>query len=45
MAVICALASRTSAPGWKKTFTMPMPGREVASMCSMSLTVVVSERW
>jgi hypothetical protein len=30
--------------GWKKTLMTEMPGSEVDSMCSMSLTVVVSPR-
>ena len=33
---------RMSTSGWKKTLTMPRPVYDVASMCSMSLTVVVS---
>jgi hypothetical protein len=44
-AVTCALATATSTPGWKNTLTMPMPAYDVASMCSMSLTVVVRPRW
>jgi hypothetical protein len=30
--------------GWKKILMTVMPGSEVDSMCSMSLTVVVSPR-
>ena len=45
IAVTWAFATATSTPGWKNTLTMPMPVYEVASMCSMSLTVVVSARW
>ena len=44
IAVTCALATAMLTPGWKKTLTMPMPAYEVASMCSMSFTVVVSAR-
>jgi hypothetical protein len=44
-AVICALAMRISTFGWKNTLMMPRPLYEVASICSMSLTVVVSPRW
>ena len=32
------------APGWKNTLTTPMPSSDCDSMCSMSLTVVVSAR-
>ena len=31
-------------PGWKKTLTTEMPRSDCDSMCSMSLTVVVSDR-
>ena len=31
------------APGWKKTLTTAMPRSDCDSMCSMSLTVVVSD--
>src|SRR5512143_3219008 len=44
IAVTCALAMLMSTVGWKKILTMPKPGYEFASMCSMSLTVVVSAR-
>ncbi len=40
----CAVAVRMSTPGWKKTCTTPRPGSDCDSMCSMSLTVEVSER-
>ncbi len=40
----CAFATATLTPGWKKILTMPMPAYEFASMCSMSLTVVVRLR-
>ncbi len=33
-----------STVGWKKILTMPKPAIDLASMCSMSLTVVVSTR-
>ena len=45
IALTCALATAMLTPGWKKILTMAMPAYELASMCSMSLTVVVSERW
>jgi len=44
MAVICATAAGTDAPGCKKTLMMPMPLYEVDSMCSISLTVTLSAR-
>src|SRR5579863_257623 len=44
IAVTCAFAMLMFTVGWKKILTMPKPVYEVASMCSMSLTVVVSER-
>ncbi len=44
MAVTCAIAVSMLAPGWKKTFTTAMPFSDCDSMCSMSSTVVVSER-
>ena len=43
-AVNSAIAISTRAPGWKKTFVMLRPFVVWDSMCSMSLTVVVSER-
>ena len=42
--VTCAVAVRMSVPGWKKIFTMPAPGSDCDSMCSMLLTAVVSWR-
>ena len=45
IAVTWALATATLVPGWKKILTTLMPAYVVASMCSMSLTVVVSARW
>ena len=45
IAVTWAFAVRMSTFGWKKTLTMPTPLYEFATMCSMSLTVVVSARW
>ncbi|MNP52899.1 hypothetical protein D3C76_1473230 [compost metagenome] len=43
-AVTWALAVRISTLGWKKILTMPMPGNDCDSMCSMSLTVVLKAR-
>ena len=43
-AVNSAIASSTRAPGWKKILVMLRPFMVWDSMCSMSLTVVVSER-
>ena len=37
--VTWAVAVRMSTPGWKKILTMPMPGSDWLSMCSMSLTL------
>ena len=36
--VTWAVAVRISTPGWKKILTMPMPGSDWLSRCSMSLT-------
>jgi len=43
MAVICATPSRASR-SVEKDLDHPMPGSDCDSMCSMSLTVVVSPR-
>ena len=43
-AVTCATASSIFAVGWKKTLTIELPRSDCDSMCSMSLTVVVSDR-
>jgi len=40
IALICAIAAPMSMPGWKKTFTRPMPGMQFDSMRSMPATVV-----
>ncbi len=37
--VTWAVAVRMSTPGWKNILTMPMPGNDWLSMCSMSLTL------
>ncbi len=42
--VIWVCATATSVPGWKKILTMPRPYSDWLSMCSMLLTVAVSER-
>jgi hypothetical protein len=39
-----AIAIWTWTDGWKKILTMAMPRSDCDSMCSMSLTVVVSRR-
>src|ERR1700733_8226037 len=44
IAVTCAFAVAILTDGWKKILTMPKVVYEFASMCSMSLTVVVNER-
>jgi hypothetical protein len=44
MAVTWATADEMLACGWKKILTTEMPDRVCDSMCSMSLTVVVSPR-
>jgi len=44
MATEFEVAVRMSTPGWKKILTMPAPGKDWLSICSMSLTVVVSTR-
>ena len=44
MAVTCATALATLTLGWKKILMTPMPFSDCDSMCSMSFTVVVSER-
>ncbi len=44
MAVTCAVAASMLAPGWKKILMTAMPVSDWLSMCSMSLTVVVSPR-
>ena len=44
IAVTCAVAASIFALGWKKIFTTPTPASDWLSMCSMSLTVVVSAR-
>ena len=44
VAVSSDIAISTRAPGWKKTLTILRPFMLWDSMCSMSLTVVVSER-
>jgi hypothetical protein len=44
IAVTWALAVRMSTLGWKKILMTPKPLKELASMCSMSLTVVVRAR-
>ena len=44
IAVICAIAISTLTFGWKNTFTSPTPFNDCVSVCSTSLTVVVSER-
>ena len=44
IAVTCAIAVWILALGWKKTLMTEMPTRLCDSMCSMSLTVVVSVR-
>ena len=44
MAVTCAVAASILAPGWKKILMTAMPVSDWLSMCSMSLTVVVSAR-
>ena len=44
MAVTCDTAASMCAFGWKKTFTTEMPASVCDSMCSMSLTVVVTAR-
>ena len=44
IAVTCALAVAILTEGWKKILTMPNVVYEFASICSISLTVVVSAR-
>src|SRR5665213_4520616 len=44
IATTWAIAVWILAVGWKKTLMTAMPGSEVDSMCSMSLTVVVRLR-
>src|SRR5580658_11315502 len=44
MALICAMAMSIFTFGWKNTLMTPMPLSDWDSMCSMSLTVVVSPR-
>ena len=44
MAVTWPSASSMLTPGWKKTLTTAIPRSDCDSMCSMSLTFVVSER-
>jgi hypothetical protein len=44
MAVTCANAASIFADGWKKTLMTQTPLNDWLSMCSMSLTVVVSAR-
>ncbi len=44
MALTCAVAESMLAPGWKKILTMERPEADVDSMCSMSLTVVVTDQ-
>src|SRR5205085_8093014 len=43
-ATVWATACWMLAFGWKNTFSTEMPGSEVDSMCSMSLTTVVRPR-
>ena len=43
-ATTCAMAVWMFALGWKKTLMIVMPASDVDSMCSISLTVVVSPR-
>ncbi len=43
-AVNCAIAMSILAPGWKNTLVILRPFTVCDSMCSMSLTAVVSER-
>src|SRR4051794_22403414 len=42
--VICATAASVLAPGWENTLTIDVPRSVCDSMCSISLTVVVSPR-
>ncbi len=44
MAVTCATAISIFADGWKNTLIRPTPLSDCDSMCSMSFTVVVSDR-
>ncbi len=44
MAVTWETAASMCALGWKKTLTTATPASDCDSMCSMSLTVVVSAR-
>jgi hypothetical protein len=44
MADSCATADSILAPGWKKTLMTVIPGTDWDSMCSTSLTVVVTAR-
>ncbi len=44
IAVTCAFAVAILTEGWKKILTMPKVVYEFDSMCSISLTVVVSAR-
>ena len=44
MAVTCATALAMLTLGWKKILTTAMPFSDCDSMCSMLLTVVVSDR-
>ena len=44
IAVVCASAVWMFAVGWKKTLITPMPFSDCDSMCSMSLTAMVSPR-
>jgi len=44
IAVTSAVAAAMFAPGWKKILMTAIPVSDWLSMCSMSLTVVVSAR-
>ena len=44
MAVTCATPPSTDAPGWRKILITPTPLNAFDSMCSMSLTVALSDR-
>src|ERR1700733_13525000 len=41
----CDMARRMSAEGWKKILTIPAPGSDRLSTCSILSTVVVNMRW
>ena len=43
-AVVCAMARSILTPGWKKILTMDLPLNDCDSMCSISLTPIVSVR-